>query len=175
MPLFTAKELRGPWSIVGDVANLTSGECPSLFPLPALTPGTSAKPGQKLPTHVYKRGRMGGPTKLQDHFQLGERSTVHPCAQSEFLAARELWPQGIGVRASLGRSPCGSRPLACRSKRGAVECSSTRACIVGAPTALFPLRRSGTDSAVLPDASKDFCTPIPSAADSAPSGIDTLH
>ena len=178
MPLFTAKELRGPWSIVGDVANLTSGECPSLFPLPALTPGTSAKPGQKLPTHVYKRGRMGGPTKLQDHFQLGERptnGTVHPCAQSEFLAARELWPQGIGVRASLGRSPCGSRPLACRSKRGAVECSSTRACIVGAPTALFPLRRSGTDSAVLPDASKDFCTPIPSAADSAPSGIDTLH
>ena len=64
MPLFVAKELRGPWSIVGDVANLSAGECPSLFPLPALTPGTSAKPGQKLPTHVYKRGRIGEETPL---------------------------------------------------------------------------------------------------------------
>ena len=78
MPLFTAKNLRGPWTIVGDVANLTSGECPSLFPLPALTPGTSAKPGQKLPTHVYKRGRMGGPTKLQDHFQIGDWTEGKP-------------------------------------------------------------------------------------------------
>ena len=74
-----------------------------LFPLPALTRGTSAKPGEALPTcassasnssarwagptaalrlalasdgyhahrHVYKRGREGGPTKLQDHFQIG--------------------------------------------------------------------------------------------------------
>ena len=49
-----------------------AGECPSLMPLPPLTPGTSAKPGSKLPTHLYKRGRMGGPTKLQDHFQIGD-------------------------------------------------------------------------------------------------------
>ena len=64
MPLFAARELRGPWAVVGDVANLTAGECPSLFPLPALTPGTSARPGEALPTHVYKRGRIGGPTRL---------------------------------------------------------------------------------------------------------------
>ena len=42
------------------------------MPLPPLTPGTSAKPGSKLPTHLYKRGRIGGPTKLQDHFQIGD-------------------------------------------------------------------------------------------------------
>ena len=41
------------------------------MPLPPLTPGTSAKPGS-LPTHLYKRGRIGGPTKLQDHFQIGD-------------------------------------------------------------------------------------------------------
>ena len=164
MPLFTAKELRGPWSIVGDVANLTSGECPSLFPLPALTPGTSAKPGQKLPTHVYKRGRMGGPTKLQDHFQLGERSTNRPSVRRVRIVRIEALCQGIGPRASLGKSLCGTRPLACLSKRGAAACSSTRACTVGAPTTFFPFQRHGTDSAVLPDASKDFCTLIPTAA-----------
>jgi hypothetical protein len=42
------------------------------MPLPRLTPGTSVKPGTKLPTHLYKRGRIGGPTKLQDHFQIGD-------------------------------------------------------------------------------------------------------
>jgi hypothetical protein len=26
MPLFVAKELHGPWAVVGDVANLTAGE-----------------------------------------------------------------------------------------------------------------------------------------------------
>lgn len=73
MPLFVAKELGGPWSIVGNVANLTAGECPSLFPLPPLTPGTSAKPGQKLPTHVYKRGRIGEETPLFLVFKAGLR------------------------------------------------------------------------------------------------------
>ena len=173
MPLFTAKELRGPWTIVGDVANLTSGECPSLFPLPALTPGTSAKPGQKLPTHVYKRGRMGGPTKLQDHFQLGERSTVHPCAESEFLTARELWP-GDWVEGKPGEvavwNPTPGLPFQARGGGVLVDpglyCRRTNRSL--------SLAASGTDSAVLPDASKDFCTPIPSAADSAPSAIDTL-
>ena len=47
--------LHGPWRFVGD-SGFPAGECPSLFPLPRLTNGTSAPAGEALPTHVYHRG-----------------------------------------------------------------------------------------------------------------------
>jgi len=52
-PIFAAKDFTGAWSLVGDT-QFPSGECPSLFPLPPLYPGTSAS--GPLPTHVHKRG-----------------------------------------------------------------------------------------------------------------------
>ena len=71
-PLFAAPKLTGPWTPVGSIGNFTGGECPSLFPLPRLTPGTSAAPGEALPSHVYKRGKCPDPQcHLSDKFMLG--------------------------------------------------------------------------------------------------------
>ena len=49
--------LHGPWRFVGD-SGFPAGECPSLFPLPRLTNGTSAPAGEAMPTHVYHRGYL---------------------------------------------------------------------------------------------------------------------
>ena len=54
-PIFAAKEFTGKWALVGDTP-LPSGECPSLFPLPPLHPGTNLDGAGELPTHVHKRG-----------------------------------------------------------------------------------------------------------------------
>ena len=54
-PIFAAANyFTGAWHLVGETT-LPSGECPSLFPLPQLYPGTTAGTGE-LPTHVHKRG-----------------------------------------------------------------------------------------------------------------------
>ena len=53
-PIFAATNFTGAWHLVGDTT-LPAGECPSLFPLPQLYPGTTAG-GDELPTHVHKRG-----------------------------------------------------------------------------------------------------------------------
>lgn len=54
-PIFaTSGKLTGAWALVGD-SPLPSGECPSLFKLPSLYPGTKTKPNDELPSHVYKR------------------------------------------------------------------------------------------------------------------------
>eukprot|EP01046_Picozoa_sp_COSAG06_P023747 COSAG06_NODE_1899_length_8112_cov_7.981904_2_plen_207_part_00 len=71
-PIFAAPKLTGPWTGVGDIANFSGGECPSLFPLPKLTPGTSVPPGDSLPSHVFKRGKCPDPQcQLNDKFMLG--------------------------------------------------------------------------------------------------------
>jgi hypothetical protein len=71
-PIYAAPNLRGPWTSVGTVANFTGGECPSLFPLPRLTPGTSTAPGEQLPSHVFKRGKCPDPQcRLTDKFIIG--------------------------------------------------------------------------------------------------------
>lgn len=71
-PIFAAPKLSGPWTAVGSVANFSGGECPSLFPLPRLTPGTSVGPGEQLPSHVFKRGKCPDPQcRLTDKFILG--------------------------------------------------------------------------------------------------------
>ena len=57
-PIFAAREFAGPWQRVGLVEGLAWGECPSLYPLPALYPGTKAPPQSQLPSHVYKRSRQ---------------------------------------------------------------------------------------------------------------------
>jgi len=53
-PIFAAKEFTGEWALVGD-SPLPGGECQSLYPLPALYPGTAAGDGP-LPTHCHKWG-----------------------------------------------------------------------------------------------------------------------
>jgi hypothetical protein len=57
-PIFASKGLKfsGPWLRVGLVQGLRWGECPSLYKLPALYPGTIA--AGVLPTHVHKRSRQ---------------------------------------------------------------------------------------------------------------------
>ena len=71
-PIFAAPKLTGPWTSVGSIANFSGGECPSLFPLPRLTPGTSVDPGEQLPSHVFKRGKCPDPQcHLTDKFILG--------------------------------------------------------------------------------------------------------
>ena len=51
-PIYASRNFKN-WSFVGHT-NLPVSECPSLYPLPPLTPGTQASPGQPLPTHVHK-------------------------------------------------------------------------------------------------------------------------
>ena len=57
-PIFASRNFAGPWQRVGLVEGLAWGECPSLYPLPALYPGTKAPPQSQLPTHVFKRSRQ---------------------------------------------------------------------------------------------------------------------
>eukprot|EP01047_Picozoa_sp_COSAG01_P017458 COSAG01_NODE_925_length_12707_cov_21.250297_4_plen_243_part_00 len=64
-PIFATNgsSFRGPWRRVGLVEGLAWGECPSLYPLPALYPGavataTSSRAQAALPTHVHKRSRQ---------------------------------------------------------------------------------------------------------------------
>ena len=68
-PIFAAASFDGAWRLVGDTS-LPSGECPSLFPLPPLFPGTSAAAGESLPSHVHKRGH-GSPGCDGDCMTLG--------------------------------------------------------------------------------------------------------
>ena len=51
-PIYASTDFKN-WSFVGHT-NLPVSECPSLFPLPPLTPGTRASPGEPMPTHVHK-------------------------------------------------------------------------------------------------------------------------
>ena len=46
------------WRYLG-CTQLPHGDCPTLFPLPRLTPGSSAPSGAPLPTHVHKAGDRG--------------------------------------------------------------------------------------------------------------------
>eukprot|EP00937_MAST-01D_sp_MAST-1D-sp2_P007363 g7363.t1 len=57
-PLFAAASWCGPWRRVGLVDGMPWGECPSLYPLPPLTPGRGAAGTAGLPTHVHKRSRQ---------------------------------------------------------------------------------------------------------------------
>eukprot|EP01052_Picozoa_sp_SAG31_P016645 SAG31_NODE_1109_length_9860_cov_22.119353_8_plen_541_part_00 len=54
-PIYASSDFKN-WSFVGHT-NLPVSECPSLFPLPPLAPGTQASPDQPLPTHVHKWAR----------------------------------------------------------------------------------------------------------------------
>ena len=55
-PIFSAPQISGPWSRIG-LSPFAGGECPSLFPLPALYPGTERCVTGALPTHVHKVSR----------------------------------------------------------------------------------------------------------------------
>ena len=55
-PIYGSMDFKS-WYKVG-CTTLTLGDCPTLFPLPALTPGSERylKDGDSLPTHVHKAG-----------------------------------------------------------------------------------------------------------------------
>merc|ERR1719221_1677861 len=66
-PIFGASDFTGEWKLIGDTS-FPAGECPSLFPLPPLYPGTSSS--GTLPSHVHKRGH-GAPGCNGDCMTLG--------------------------------------------------------------------------------------------------------
>lgn len=128
------------WSLVGP-SNLPVFECPSLFPLPPLVPGTQASHGQKLPTHVHKWGHRhhfgtwvdGSPGAGEEHAGLwttmrGATVNVTNCtrystAQTDeqcqvydsgaFYAAKDFWDPVRGRRINWGwaRTPQGAQTM----------------------------------------------------------------
>ena len=87
----------GEWKFVGDTT-LPSGECPSLFELPPLYPGTTAPAAEAMPSHVYKRGN-GSPGCPQgaDCMSLGKWEDGAPGEVGTWTP--------VGARASARRCP----------------------------------------------------------------------
>ena len=89
----SADLLAGKWYTIGQSPDLRTCECPSLYPLPALTPGFFAAPAGAAappPTHVHKTS-CGG-----DWWQLGDYEEGAPGALGSFAATpgwEELFAQ----------------------------------------------------------------------------------
>ena len=64
------------WYLVGCITTMMSGECPSIFPLPSLTPGSehyvaSHSRQAPMPTHVHKASLKNGLGYFEDKSQVG--------------------------------------------------------------------------------------------------------
>jgi hypothetical protein len=116
-------------------------ECPSLFPLPPLVPGTLAVHGQKLPSHVHKWGHThhfgiwidGTPGSGEEHAGLwttmrGATVNVSHCTRystaqtdeqchfydsSAFYAGKDFWDPVQGRRINWGwaKTPQGAQTM----------------------------------------------------------------
>ena len=81
------------------------GDCPALFPLPPLTPGSLHRFSStaRLPTHVYKAGCVSGmcPDGSSDRYQLGNWTDGTPGVNG---TAGTWTPIGPVVRMDKGRA-----------------------------------------------------------------------
>jgi len=91
-----ADMLQGKWYEIGTNKDLRQCECPSVYPLPAATPGTEATYNElsalgQLPTHVHKTS-CGG-----DWWQMGTYAPGAPKVLSNFTATIG-WEDVFGQR-----------------------------------------------------------------------------
>ena len=148
-PIFAATNFTGQWRYVGD-SPLLAGECGSLFPLPALYPGTAVSSDAEeraLPTHVHKRGC--GPDTCVSWGARGDHMTLGTWTDGSSVSDPGTWSPSSPERTIDMGNVYAGKSVALRHKRfNGSDLLSVRwkgTCAAVAASAAGAASASGTD------------------------------